>query len=170
MREQALTIIKNAAQAAGLAPDKVLLESQADNITLPRPRIDVAYLPETFTRTGRKLAVTLDGTRQTRKVEVYQVDFPLTVTVQADDEAWLDLFSPAFVRAFPRGVNAAGNWVKIRVTEAAWEGYRPKRVGGSIIQPFVRRSRIITVRLTWRVAEDQVQNLITGFTFNPTYR
>lgn len=55
MRTLAHEVIRQAAEAAGLPADRVTGQSAKDNATLPRPRVEVQYLTETFARTGRVL-------------------------------------------------------------------------------------------------------------------
>ena len=129
MRTLAMRMITNAALAAGLPEGRVTDVSAADNLTLPRPRLEVDFLPDSLTRTGRKLIVTRKEGIQTTKKELYEVRFDLTARVYAGsssgpalesasgdapgDATWLESFENAFVAALPRGVNdQRGNWKK----------------------------------------------------------
>lgn len=58
MHDFSENIIKAAAQASGLAPDRIINLAKKDNLTLARPRLELQFLPETYTRTGRTLAFT----------------------------------------------------------------------------------------------------------------
>ena len=100
MRTLAMQIVTDAAQAAGLPEGRVMDLSAADNLTLPRPRLEVDFLPDSLTRTGRKLAVTKKpaGTEVAQassvpaaiiKKELYEIRFDLTAHVYAPDDDWL---------------------------------------------------------------------------------
>ncbi|MDR1398106.1 MAG: hypothetical protein LBJ14_10310 [Desulfarculales bacterium] len=105
--------IKDAALAAGLAEGRVSDVSAADNLTLPRPRVEVDFQPMTYTRSGRRLAVTRQDSRQTTKTELYETRLEVTARVYADSEVWLETFEYDFIAALPAGANdARGNWVK----------------------------------------------------------
>ncbi len=55
MRDLLLEKIAEAAELLGLPRDRVMTKSLKDNLTLPRPRLELDFLPETYTRTGRLL-------------------------------------------------------------------------------------------------------------------
>lgn len=172
MRTLAHSIIATAAEAAGLPAGRVTTQSAKDNITLPRPRLEVQYLPESYLRTGRVLCRQRDGAstppvQRTRR-ELYAVRLPVVAHVLADDDAWLDAFTPAFVAALPPGVNdARGLWVAVRVQRAEFAGYAEKRVGAAAVNVFTKRSRLFTIDFTWRVATEEVVRLLTDITITP---
>ena len=169
MRTLAMSLLSNAALAAGLSEGRVTDVSAADNLTLPRPRLEVDFLPDTMTRTGRKLAVSRAGDTQSTKIELYEVRFDLTAHVYADDAAWLEAFEHDFVAAFPRGVNdARGNWVRIRVNQATFKKDPTKRVGTSEITVFTKLDTLFLLTLTGRVTREDEQALITTFSIVPT--
>jgi len=156
-----MEIVRAAAVAAGLQPDRVMDASAADNLTLPRPRVEVAFLPDSYTRTGRKLDARREGASLTIKKELYELRFDLTAHVFANDEAWLEKFESAFVAAFPRGLDdARGNWIQIRVAEATFSKEPTKRVGMQTIKVFTKADTLFLVTLTGRVTEEAEQDLI----------
>jgi hypothetical protein len=168
MRALAMLIITEAAQAAGLPEGRVMDLSAADNLTLPRPRVEVEFLPDSLTRTGRKLAVARAGAVQTVKKELYEVRFDMTAHVYADDAAWLAGFEYAFVAAFPRGVNDdRGNWVNIRVNQATFKQEPTKRVGGKEVKVFTRIDTLFLITLTGRVTREEEQALLETFEIVP---
>ena len=161
MRTLALEIITAAAMAAGLPEGRVMDVSASDNLTLPRPRLEVAFLPDSFTRTGRKLDARRQGAALKLKTELYEVRFDLTAQVYADDGVWLENFERAFITAFPRGVDdAAGNWVRVRVNEATFKSEPTKRVGSKEIKVFTKVDTLFLITLTGRVTEAEEQDLI----------
>jgi hypothetical protein len=161
MRTLALEIVRTAALAAGVPGDRVMDASAADNLTLPRPRVEVAFLPDTLTRTGRKLDARREGKTLTVKKELYEVRFDLTAHVYADSEAWLEEFEYAFVQAFPRGLDdERGNWVRIRVAEGTFKTEPKKRVGTAEIKVFTKVDTLFLITLTGRVTEEAEQGLI----------
>lgn len=122
MQAFATEVITRAALAAGLPEGRVMAAVKKDNLTIDRPRVEMQFLPEKYTRTGRKLGVSRetvkgeDGTEKlmlVRKRELYVVELPVNVNVLSEDREWLERFSYAFVAALPRGGNdSRGNWVK----------------------------------------------------------
>ena len=92
----------------------------------------------------------------------------VNVNVLAEDPAWLERFSYAFVAALPRGGNdSRGNWVKVLAQKAAF--YRPpdKRVGDEVIEVFSRVNRLYTLTFTGRITAEETEELITSHTINP---
>jgi hypothetical protein len=191
MRTLAMQIISNAALAAGLPEGRITDVSAADNLTLVRPRIEVDFLPDSLTRTGRKLAITRAAAVQTTKKELYELRFDLTAHVYAPDEAWLaqartegvpggealrfasaaawlEEFENSFVAAFPRGVNdQRGNWIKIRVNQATFKKEPTQRVGTSEITVFTKIDTLFLLTLTGRVTREDAQALLTTFQIVP---
>ena len=102
MQTFATKVITQAAVAAGLPAENVIALVKKDNLTIQRPRIEIQFLPEKLTRTGRKLGVSRekvkgpDGEeklRLVRKRELYVVEQAVNVNVLAEDPAWLERFS-----------------------------------------------------------------------------
>lgn len=177
MQTFATKVITQAAVAAGLPAENVIALVKKDNLTIKRPRIEIQFLPEKLTRTGRKLGVSRetvkgeDGTEKlmlVRKRELYVVELPVNVNVLSEDREWLERFSYAFVAALPRGGNdSRGNWVKVLAQKAAF--YRPpdKRVGDEVIEVFSRVNRLYTLTFTGRITAEETEELITSHTINP---
>lgn len=162
MRDRIMEIITTAATTAGVQADRVFDVSAADNLTLPRPRVEVNFLPGSYSRTGRKLAVTRAQSVQTTKKELYEARVDLTAQVYADNAAWLAAFENDFVVAFPRGFNdARGNWVKILVREATFRKEPTKRVGVKEIKVFTKLDTLFALSFTGRVTQEEEEQLIT---------
>lgn len=156
MRELLQNVITQAAIKAGLPEGRVMGLSDGDNLTIPRPRIEIDFLPNSYRRTGRKLAVTRKNGIQTTKRELYEVTFDLTANVLADNKQWLAAFETDFVVAFPRGVNdARGNWVKIRIEQATFTNPPAKRVGEKEITVFTKVNTLFALRFTGRVTQEE---------------
>jgi hypothetical protein len=163
-----MQIISNAALAAGLPEGRVMDVSAADNLTLPRPRLEVDFLPDSLSRTGRKLAIARVAAVQTTKKELYEVRFDLTAHVYASAAAWLEEFENGFITAFPRGVNdQRGNWIKIRVNQATFKKEPTKRVGTSEITVFTKIDTLFLITMTGRVTREEAQALLTTFQIVP---
>ena len=101
MQTFATDIITRAALAAGLPEGRVIDKTQKDNLTIKRPRMELQFMPERYTRSGRTLGLSRDGAVQTRKRELYVVEQDVAANAMADDEAWLERFSYAFIAALP---------------------------------------------------------------------
>ena len=176
MQAFATEVITRAALAAGLPEGRVMAAVKKDNLIIDRPRVEMQFLPEKYTRTGRKLGVSrekvkgVDGTEKlmlVRKRELYVVELPVNVNVLSEDREWLERFSYAFVAALPRGGNdSRGNWVKVLAQKAAF--YRPpdKRVGDEVIEVFSRVNRLYTLTFTGRITAEETEELITSHTIN----
>lgn len=161
MRELLNDIITAAAAKAGLPSGRVMGLSEKDNLTLPRPRIEIDYLPNSYHRTGRKLAVTRKGGIQTTKKELYEVVIELTANVFAEQAQWLAAFEHDFVAAFPQGVNdARGNWIKIRIERATFTTPPAKRVGTKEIKVFNKVNTLFALRFTGRITEEEEMRLM----------
>lgn len=162
-------VITTAAQAVGLPEGRVLgTPSASDNLTLKRPRLEVDILPETYTRTGRKLAVRRLDPRQTVKKELYSVRLEATCNVLAEDETWLTAFCRGFLAKLPRGFNDdAGNFVKLAASEASFSTPPAKRVGTAEIKVFSRADKLLHLIFTWRVATETERALIENVNLNP---
>lgn len=168
MRNFAEQAIRQAAEKAGLDPSNVMDVSAADNLTIPRPRIEYQFLPESWKRTGRKLAVIRNGKTQTRKRELYEVRLTMTANILAENDAWLSNFKREFVKAFPSGMNdSQGNFVKIRVQEASFSKPASKRVGKDAITVFTKVNDLLTISFVWRLTQDETNNLIHSVTVLP---
>ena len=105
MRELAGQIITDTAVACGLPEENVIRLVAKDNLTIKRPRIELQFLPERLTRTGRKLAVWRTKTEQLRKREIYQAELDVAANVLAEDGEWLSAFCYDFLARLPRGTN-----------------------------------------------------------------
>jgi len=176
MQVFATDIITGAALAAGLPERRVIDLTKKDNLTIERPRIELQFLPERYTRTGRKLGVwrqlmdTEDGTKKLmhcRKRELYEVEQTVSANVLAEDREWLETFSVDFVAHLPRGGNdSRGNWVRIRAQKATFGRPPDKRVGDAVIEVFTRVNRLFVLSFVWRITAEEAEALIPTFTIN----
>lgn len=172
MRAFALETLTNAAIKAGLEQTKIMDVSAADNITIPRPRLEYQFLPETYIRTGRKLDIGRESGKQVLKKELYEVSLEVTANVLAEDPLWLANFEFDFVASLPRGGDdQRGNWVKIRVQKATFKNPPTKRVGETDIKIFNKLNTLFSLTFTGRVTEVVKKDLLKDVTFNdPEYR
>jgi hypothetical protein len=162
MRAFAMQAITAAALAAGLPEGRVTDVSAKDNLTIPRPRLEVGFSPQSYARTGRKLAVTRAGDRQTVKTELYEIRFEVAARIYADDPVWLEAFEYDFIAALPGGANdSRGNWVKIRASRAVFDNEEPtKRVGSGEIKVFSKVNTLFTLSFTGRVTREEEESLV----------
>ncbi len=154
--------VRDGAELLGLPRERVISKSLSDNITIPRPRIELDFLPETLTRGGRKLgAERIDQGALNIKRELYEVSLPIAAQILADDEDWLKEFSYRLIAALPRGFNDdAGNFVKLTATQGEWENMAVRRVGDTVIEPIVKRGCLLHLTALWRVTADEAAELI----------
>ena len=168
MQAFATEVITRAALAAGLPEGRVMDIVKKDNLTIKRPRLELQFMPERYTRTGRKLAVTRTKTDLIRKRELYEAELTVNANVLADDRAWLEAFSVAFVAALPRGGNdSRGNWVKVRVQEATFGREPDRRVGEKVIEVFTRVNRLFVLTFTGRITGEEYDKLIRTIIIKP---
>lgn len=168
MQAFATEVITRAALSAGLPEGRVMDIVKKDNLTIKRPRIELQFMPERYTRTGRKLAVTRTKTDLIRKRELYEVELTVNANVLADNRAWLEAFSVAFVAALPRGGNdSRGNWVKVRVQEATFGREPDRRVGEKVIEVFTRVNRLFILTFTGRITGEEYDKLIRTIIIKP---
>ena len=157
-----------AALDAGLPEGRVIDMVKKDNLTLQRPRIELQFLPEKYTRTGRVLGVRRTALQQERTRELYEVVQTVNANVLADDRPWLEAFSLAFAAALPRGGNdSRGNWVRVRAQQATFGRSPDKRVGHQVIEVFTRVNRLFVISFTWRITGKEAEVLIPTFTIKP---
>lgn len=170
MQTFATETITRTALAAGLPEGRIIDLAKKDNLTIERPRIEVQFLPERYTRTGRALAIRRTKTEQIRKRELYEVEQTVNANVLADDRAWLEAFCVDFVARLPRGGNdSRGNWVKIRAQKASFGRAPDKRVGEEVIEVFTKVNRLFVLTFTWRITGEEAVNLIPSLTIKPTF-
>ena len=180
MQAFATEVITRAALAAGLPEGRVMAAVKKDNLTIDRPRVEMQFLPEKYTRTGRKLGVSrekvkgVDGTEKlmlVRKRELYVVELPGNVHVRSAARAWLVRGASAVGGALPRGGNdSRGNWVKIQVRKATFSRPPDKRVGDTVIEVFTRANRLFTLTFTGRITAEETEELIPSYTITPNIR
>lgn len=167
MRDFAREIIARTAARAGLGEERVINLVNKDNLTIDRPRVELQFLPEKLSRTGRKLAIWRTGTQQYRKREIYQADLDVAANILAEDEEWLAGFSYAFLTALPRGLNdTRGNWVKIRGEKATFGRPADKRVGDEVIEVFKKSNELLLLTFSWRMSAEEVEELVPGWKLN----
>ena len=168
MQEFTTAIIEAAARSAGLPEGRVMSLSKADNLTIPRPRIELQWLPETYTRLPRKLGhLWPDASKKTRllKREIYRVKLDVSANILTEDAVWLSAFTAAFVAALPKGMNdERDNWVLITAQRGEWLNQPEKRVGLDVIKVFDKASQILIISFTWRITREEMQQMITDIT------
>lgn len=167
MRELARDIITSTATACGLPEGRVMNQVKKDNLTIERPRIELQYLPEKLTRTGRKLGVWRTKTEQWRKREIYQAELDVAANILADDASWLASFSYDFLAQLPRGLNdSRDNWVRVRGQKATFGRPPDKRVGDDVIEVFQKVNELLLLTFTWRVTAEEAEQLIQTWKLN----
>jgi len=159
MRDLILQKVADAAETLGLSRERVMTKSASDNLTLPRPRLELDFLPETYTRTGRLHGGPglSPGPRMQYKKELYEVSLPVAVQALADDEEWLKDFSWRLLSVLPRSFNdKRGNYVRLAATMGQWEGFEARRVGEAVIEPIVRRGYLLHLTAIWRICQEEL--------------
>lgn len=167
MQDFAKGVITAAALTAGLPDADRVMDQSTDNLTIERPRLELQFLPERYTRTGRILAADRTAIALTQKKELYAVTLDVAANILADDRDWLDDFRYRFVAALPGGANdERGNWVRIRVKQARFGKSPDKRVGDAVIKVFSRVNQLYQITFNWRVTVTEETGLIPHITIN----
>lgn len=167
MRDLVKSVIESTAIACGLPAGRVIDQVKKDNLTIERPRIELQYLPEKLTRTGRKLSVWRTRTEQWRKREIYQADLDVAANILADDASWLASFSYDFLAQLPRGLNdSRDNWVTVRGQKATFGKAPDKRIGDDVIEVFQKVNELLLLTFTWRVTAGEAEQLTQTFELN----
>ena len=89
MHKLVFEVVEKAALEAGLPQGRVMAQVKKDNLTIKRPRIELAFLPEVYRRTGRTLDWKRTKTEQVRKRELYEADLTVYANVLSEDEECL---------------------------------------------------------------------------------
>ena len=161
--------LRSAASVAGIPAEAVFDRTAGDNLTLSRPRMEIQWLKEKFSRTGRKLGVRRHPEERILKRELYSVELPVVAQVFAENQEWLDSFTDSFVGALPAGVtDAKGNWVRIRVDEAELQRPADTRIGNNVIQVFKKTDKLFYLSFIWRVTTEDRVPWIRDITINTT--
>ncbi len=162
IRDLIMEKVRDGAELLGLPREKVMGKSLRDNLTLPRPRIELDFLPETLTRSGRKLgAGRIDRGALNIKRELYEASLPIAAQILADDEAWLKEFSWRLIAALPRGFDdEAGNYVRLTAAQGEWENLAVRRVGDTVIEPIVKRGCLLHLTALRRITAGEAAELI----------
>lgn len=160
MRTLATEIITATAVAAGLDGDTVMDAPKKDSALLPRPRLELSYLPEGLTRSFRRIAkfpsLTNPGTHRSVRARLYKRTFAVRATVQADDEAWLESFVVEFLSALPhKTADADGNLVTVTAHRAVRGGF-----GTRTVEVFTKRSNALHIMFEGMICRDEEIPLI----------
>lgn len=165
MKDFIETVIREAACIAGV--ETVLLKAKSSNITMPKPRVEFEFLPDTFLPTGKVIAKRRQNDTEVRVHERYQVDSPVMLYLTDDNDSRLQQLSNALIMAFPKGVpDENNNWVRIKATGAEWQSKNAPVVGTKRIEPIIERLRLIRVGFTWRLTYEQAVPYMTDIHFD----
>ncbi|MFI3271827.1 MAG: translation initiation factor 2 [Pseudomonadota bacterium] len=161
MQECITQSISRAAYQAGLPDGRLIPQTAADNITLARPRLELQFLPATYTESGRAISLRRTKVDELPKREAYIVTQNVVATVFAEHDAWLSAFAYDFIKALPRGFNdSRGNYVTVKAEEATFTRPPDKRVGNSVIKVFNKVETLFTIAYTSRITRDEAVGLI----------
>lgn len=164
MRDLILEKVRDAAGLLGLPREHVMTKSYQDNLTLPRPRVELDFLPETYRRTGRGLGtIKLSEDHLKIKKETYEIDLPVVAQILAKDPEWLKESCYRLAAALPRSFDDRhGNHVTLQATQGEWEDFNVRRVGVKEIDPIKKRGYLLHIRVTWRMTSEQLIEKVSG--------
>ena len=156
MRSFAEDIITQAAVTAGLPEASIMAEPDKQSVILPKPRLEISWLPEELTRAPRRLARlarpaegTPDNACRMRWV-VYERKLPGRLTLRAEDGDSLEALTLAFLLALPGlAADPDGNAVRITATKAVRGGFLRR-----IAEPLPERSCAVHVTFAGSLCRD----------------
>lgn len=168
MRSFAESIILQAAEAAGLPAASVLAEPDKQSILLPKPRLEIAWLPEELVRAPRRLArlarpatPAADTDCRMRWV-VYAVTLRGRLTLRTEDGDSLDALVRGVLLALPgRTADPDGNLVTVTASKTVRGGFLSR-----LVEPLPERSSALHVAFAGFLCRDVSQPWIKHVTFN----
>lgn len=147
-------IIESAAVTAGMPSSSVMDKPAKQNITLPVPRLELDYMPETLERSFQRIvkfnSVTDPTIYRTIRSRLYKRTLTVRAEVRSDDEAWMEAFAVDFIIALPgKTADENNNLVSIKAAQAVRGGF-----GSRMVEVFVKRSNAIHVIFTGMICRD----------------
>lgn len=169
MRSLAESIITTAAVAAGVPEANVMDEPDKQrSAILPKPRLEIGWLPEELVRDRRRLARLPRPADKAADTEcrmrwvVYRRTLRGRLTLRTEDGDSLETMSRAFLLALPKQTaDADGNLVTIRADKAVRGGFNSR-----VADPIPERSCAIHVAFGGFLCRDESKPWIKEITFN----
>ena len=158
--EFAFNIILTAALSAGIVnSEAVIKKPEKQTLLLPKPRVEVEFLTEDYTkRTGKIAKFKTPGKQDemTIRRKLYQTQLTVRAVIRAEEEAWVESFIREFLVSLPvKTADSFGNLVKIRAQKADRGGYESK-----MVEPFKKRSNALHILFTGMLTKDSSLPLI----------
>lgn len=165
MMTLARRIITETAVKAGI-PESNIIDIAPDSITLPKPRLDIQFLPETAIKTGRKLAETRNADGVNNILSLYEVRLSVACNIYTSTVDELEKLSGAFIKALPRKfADAENNIVKLWFASGQWKATGGTQIGLKKIEPIKTRSRLIRIDFIYHVTTDRLTPYLKDFEF-----
>jgi hypothetical protein len=158
-------LIKTAASKIGI--EKVVLHT-VSNLTLPKPRLEIEFIPSTYIPTGRKIAKRQKDGKQIIVNERFEVDTPAMLYIIDNDDARIERLSNELIMAFPKGVaDNYNNWVRVTPVLSEWTSFKAPTLGdvAKRIEPMIERTFSVKVNFLWRLTYEQATAYITDINF-----
>ena len=169
MRSLAESLITQAAVAAGLPEAAVMAEPDKQRgPILPKPRLEIAWLPEELTPDRRRLArlprpaAPEEDTQCAMRWAVYRRILRGRLTLRTEDAGSLEAMSAALLLGLPaRTADAAGNLVTVTASKAVRGGFASR-----LVDPLPERSCALHVAFEGILCRDVSRPWIKTITFN----
>ncbi len=169
MRSLAESIITTAAVAAGVPEANVMDEPDKQrSAILPKPRLEIGWLPEELVRDRRRLARLPRPADKAADTEcrmrwvVYRRTLRGRLTLRTEDGDSLETMSRAFLLALPKQVaDEDNNLVTITAAKAVRGGFNTY-----MVEPLPERSCAIHVAFGGYLCRDESIPWIKSITFN----
>lgn len=157
---------------AGLPESAVMDKPEKETLLLPKKRLQLDYLPQSFARKPRYIArmASTDNpdTYRTLRSRVYETTLTVRAEVVADDENWLETFVSDLLMELPYKVaNDANDLVRVAAVRSVLGGFASK-----MVEVFVKRANALHITFTGLVCRDVEVPLITDVNVkdNVTYQ
>jgi len=135
MRQTAESVIKAAAVAAGLPEASVIDKPKKDSLTLPKPRVELEFMPENLIRSVKKIAKFpkpgAEMTYRTMRTRLYVRELTIRASVVTKEEDELEPLVRALLVSMPhRTSDSDNNLVTVKANQAVRSGFGHRMVKG----------------------------------------
>ena len=135
MRDFCVSIIKGAAVASGLPETRVIDKPDEDSLLLPKPRIELEYMPENLTRSVKKIAKFPKPGAETRykvlRTKIYDRELTIRATVVTKTPEELEPLVLGLLTAMPHTAgDFDNNLLTVKASRAVRAGFGHQLVTG----------------------------------------
>jgi len=165
MKALAESIITAAAVSAGLNTDSVMAAPEKDSLLLPKPRLELSWMPEDLTRSFKRLSKFAStenpDTHRTVRAQTYKRTLTVRAEFKTEDDNELETFMVLFISALPHKTSDSdGNLVTVTANRAVRGGLESR-----LVEVFSKRSNAIYLTFSGMIFRDDELPLIREVNF-----